>query len=474
MTWGPIVGAFVALAAVLGVFALAVRGLNRLTRFARADAGLPLEVVARLGLGPRQGLAVVRIGERAVVVSVGEGGIRPVLELSAEEAMALGATTRRGAIATIRAVSSESGDAEVEGLEPRKAVSAGREGGAAAGRNGWATAGREGWTAVWDRVRREPFDRLRERLRAGLIVVAAAGALGAVAPVSAQGATPESAAFETLALTPANAMTPASAHAVSPATVALAGAPLLVAQAAQASGAAGGAAIDSAAASMLPPLNLTLGDADEPTLRLTGTVGTVVVIGLLTLLPTLLLLMTSFTRILVVLQFLKQALGTQSAPPGHLLTALALLLTGFVMAPTMGEVNANALQPWIEGELEEGEMLQAAVVPLREFMLSQTSERELAVFLEMSESPPLESADEIPLVVLVSAFAISELRTAFQIGFALFLPFVVIDLVVASVLTSMGMFMLPPMMVALPLKMMLFVLVDGWSLVVQGIVSSFV
>src|SRR5690606_9577428 len=188
---------------------------------------------------------------------------------------------------------------------------------------------------------------------------------------------------------------------------------------------------------------------------------------------TLLPLMTSFTRILVVLHFLRQAMGTQSAPPGHLMAALALLLTGFVMAPTLREVNATALKPWSEGQITEGEMLTAAAVPLREFMLRQTREEDLALFLDLSETGPVASEDEIPLTTLMSAFAVGELRTAFQIGFAIFLPFVVIDIVVAAVLTSMGMFMLPPAMIALPLKLMLFVLVDGWTLVVQSLFESF-
>jgi flagellar biosynthesis protein FliP len=174
-----------------------------------------------------------------------------------------------------------------------------------------------------------------------------------------------------------------------------------------------------------------------------------------------------------VLHFLRQALGTQSAPPAHLMAALALLLTGFVMAPTFSEVNRTALQPWMEGAMEQGEMLQVGAQPFREFMLEQTRERDLATFLEMRDEPLPGTVEEIPLVVIVSAFVTSELRTAFQIGFALFLPFIIIDVVVASVLMSMGMFMLPPAMISLPFKLLLFVLVDGWSLIVQGLVSSF-
>src|SRR5690606_23556842 len=234
----------------------------------------------------------------------------------------------------------------------------------------------------------------------------------------------------------------------------------------------GVAAIDSVASRLLPQIGVTVGARDDG-FRLSGTVGMVVVLGLLTTLPTLLLLMTSFTRILVVLHFLRQALGTQTAPPAHLMAALALLLTGFVMAPTLREVNDTALRPWTEGRITEGEMLAAAAVPFREFMLRQTREEDLALFLELSEVGPVDGPDQIPLTTLMSAFAIGELRTAFQIGFAVFLPFVVIDIVVAAVLTSMGMFMLPPAMIALPLKLMLFVLVDGWLLVVQSLFESF-
>jgi len=183
--------------------------------------------------------------------------------------------------------------------------------------------------------------------------------------------------------------------------------------------------------------------------------------------------MTSFTRILIVLHLVRQALGTQTTPPAHLVSALALLLTGFVMAPTLAEVNRTALAPWLDGAITEGEMLKAAVVPFREFMLEHTREEDLATFLELSDAPPPASPDEIPLMTLASAFVTSELRAAFQMGFVLFLPFVVIDIVVASVLMSLGMFMLPPVMISLPCKLLLFVLVDGWTLVVQSLAASF-
>jgi flagellar biosynthesis protein FliP len=202
-------------------------------------------------------------------------------------------------------------------------------------------------------------------------------------------------------------------------------------------------------------------------------VGTVLVIGLLAMLPTLLLLMTSFTRVLVVLHFLRQALGTQTAPPAQMIAALALLLTAFVMAPTLERVNETAIRPWVDGEMDEATMMATAVGPFRDFMASHVRESDLATFLDMGHGAPPETMDDVPLITLVSAFAISELRTAFQIGFVLFLPFLVIDLVVAAVLMSLGMFMLPPVMVSLPFKLLLFVLVDGWALVVHSVVASF-
>ena len=223
---------------------------------------------------------------------------------------------------------------------------------------------------------------------------------------------------------------------------------------------------------LAPQMDLRLGD-QQGGLRLSGTVGVVIMMGLLTLLPTLVLMMTGFTRIFIVLQFMRQALGTQSAPPSHLIAGLALLLTGFVMAPTLREVNTVALEPWMGGKIEQTEMLSRGVKPFREFMARQTRDGDIRAFLDMSDAPEPATIDDVPLVVLTSAFVTSELRTAFQIGFALFLPFIVIDVVVASVLMSMGMFMLPPAMISLPFKLLLFVLVDGWSLLTQSIVASF-
>ena len=231
---------------------------------------------------------------------------------------------------------------------------------------------------------------------------------------------------------------------------------------------------DSMLSKIAPQMELKLNqNAQGEGLRLSGSVGVVLLMGLLSMLPMLLLMMTGFTRILVTLHFLKQALGTQSAPPGQLLAAMALLLSGFVMGPTLKEVNTTALEPWMAGQIEQVEMMSRAVVPFKEFMLRQVRDQDLQTFVDLAEIKQPESREAVPLTILMSAFVTSELRTAFQIGFALFLPFIVIDVVVGSVLMSMGMVMLPPAMISMPFKLLLFVLVDGWGLVVTGLVQSF-
>jgi flagellar biosynthetic protein FliP len=224
---------------------------------------------------------------------------------------------------------------------------------------------------------------------------------------------------------------------------------------------------------MMPQMDMKIGDAKDGGLRLNGTVGIVVMMGLLTLLPTLLLMMTGFTRILIVLHFLKQAMGTQGAPPAQLLAGLALLLTGFVMAPTLTQVNRDAITPWLDGKMTQVQMMQTGVKPMREFMLRQTRQADLKTFVDLSRMPRPNTVDDVPLHVLMSAFVASELRTSFQIGFMIYLPFIIIDAVVASVLMSMGMMMLPPAMISLPFKLLLFVLVDGWTLTIQSLVQSF-
>lgn len=193
----------------------------------------------------------------------------------------------------------------------------------------------------------------------------------------------------------------------------------------------------------------------------------------LSLAPSLLILMTSFTRILIVLSFVRSALATQQMPPNQVLVGLALFLTFFVMYPTWQAVNDQALQPYLAGKLPADQALQAAMKPIRSFMLRQTREKDLALFVEMSKAPRPRTPDDVPTQAVIPAFVLSELKTAFQIGFMIFIPFLVIDMIVASTLMSMGMLMLPPVMISLPFKILLFVLVDGWYLVVKSLLLSF-
>jgi flagellar biosynthesis protein FliP len=225
-------------------------------------------------------------------------------------------------------------------------------------------------------------------------------------------------------------------------------------------------------APVAPSVDLRVGTPGDE-LKLTGAVGIVVLMGALTLLPAIFMLMTGFTRILIVLSFLRSALGTQSAPPTTLLVAIALILTSVVMHPVLDAENRDALQPYLRGEMTQTVAYKAALVPLRKFMLANTRDRDLTLFTTMSGAQPAATVDDIPVMTVVAAFVTGELRTAFQMGFIIFLPFLVIDLIVASVLMSMGMFMLPPVMVSLPFKLLLFVLADGWALVMQNLVASF-
>ncbi|MDV2885261.1 MULTISPECIES: flagellar type III secretion system pore protein FliP [Alkalihalophilus] len=212
--------------------------------------------------------------------------------------------------------------------------------------------------------------------------------------------------------------------------------------------------------------------SEEPA-NVATTIQLLIVLTVLSLAPGILILMTSFTRIVIVLSFVRQGLATQSMPPNQVLIGLALFLTFFIMAPIFAEVNEQALTPFLEGELTQEEALEQAAVPMKEFMAKHTREKDLALFMGYAGMDRPESLDDIPLTALIPAFAISELKTAFQIGFLIFVPFLVIDMIVASVLMSMGMMMLPPVMIALPFKILLFVLVDGWYLIVQSLLLSF-
>jgi flagellar biosynthetic protein FliP len=197
-------------------------------------------------------------------------------------------------------------------------------------------------------------------------------------------------------------------------------------------------------------------------------------ISFLSFLPAVLIMFTSFTRIVVVLSFLRHAFGGQGIPPNPVIIGLSLFLTFYIMSPTINVITDKAITPYIDEEINLGEAIEAATPPLREFMLKQTRQKDIALFVNLSKKPAPNTPADIDMSVLVPAFAISELKTSFEIGFLLFLPFLIIDMVIASILLSMGMMMLPPVMISLPFKLLLFVLVDGWNLIIGSMVRSFV
>jgi len=205
----------------------------------------------------------------------------------------------------------------------------------------------------------------------------------------------------------------------------------------------------------------------------TLSIQTLLLLTALSFLPAVLLMMTGFTRIIIVLSLLRHALGTQSSPPNQVLIGLALFLTFFVMAPVFDKIYADAYLPFSENKMALQEALDKGSVPLKKFMMKQTRETDLALFVKLANSPQLNGPDDVPLRILMPAFVTSELKTAFQIGFAVFIPFLIIDMVVASVLMSMGMMMVSPAIVSLPFKIMLFVLVDGWHLLIGSLAQSF-
>ncbi|MDD2620545.1 MAG: flagellar type III secretion system pore protein FliP [Syntrophomonadaceae bacterium] len=220
-------------------------------------------------------------------------------------------------------------------------------------------------------------------------------------------------------------------------------------------------------------MNLQVGgDTGEPQ-DLSSALQLIILITILTLAPSIIILLTSFTRIIVVLGFIRSSLATQQMPPNQVLIGLALFLTFFVMAPTLQQVNNQALQPYLKGQITQEVAFDKGIMPLRTFMFKQTREKDLALFVKLSKINRPQNFKDIPNYVLIPSFVISELKTAFQIGFIIFIPFLVIDMVVASALMSMGMMMLPPMMISLPFKILLFVLVDGWNLVIQSLMMSF-
>nr|WP_276352490.1 flagellar type III secretion system pore protein FliP [Cohnella sp. YIM B05605] len=227
----------------------------------------------------------------------------------------------------------------------------------------------------------------------------------------------------------------------------------------------------SGSASAEPIVGVTLGDGSQPVGA--SALSLLLLITVLSLAPAILMLMTCFTRIVIVLGFVRTSLGTQQMPPNQVLIGIALFMTLFIMSPTLSKVNDEALQPYLKNQLTQTEALQKASVPMKEFMYKQTREKDLLLFMNYTKTPKPKTFQDIPITVLVPAYALSELKTAFQMGFMIFIPFLVIDMVVGSTLMAMGMMMLPPVMISLPFKILLFVLVDGWYLVVKSLLTSF-
>jgi flagellar biosynthetic protein FliP len=391
-----------ALAITAGALLLAVRLLKRMQQGGGwASRGIPLEVIKRVSVGPKQGVALLRVGERVLVVSIAESGTQLLTELADAtrlEALGTGANAASGA------------------PRPRTGL------------------------AAW--------------LLCALVLALPMTAHAADAPRAGIATTPTH--VPTLLRGSSTSPPTSPAPKVEPgqrATVPVLSGPIVNGP--------------------IPPrVEIQLGEGRDG-MHLSGTVGLVVFLGALTLLPAMFLLMTSFTRILIVLHFLRSALGLQTTPPGQLLVALAILLTGVVMNPVLQKAQREAIQPLMSGQISQTEAYQRGVVPFRAFMLNNTREKEIELFAELSGDTKARTAEDLPTVTLVSAFVTSELRTAFQMGFMIYLPFVVLDVIVASVLMSLGMFMLPPVMVSLPFKLLLFVLADGWTLVIQNLIASF-
>lgn len=222
----------------------------------------------------------------------------------------------------------------------------------------------------------------------------------------------------------------------------------------------------------LPSVNLGFKTTDNPG-EIVSAIKIIMVLTILTLAPAILIMMTSFTRIIIVFSFLRQALGVNQMPPNQLLVGLSLFLTFFIMGPAFEELNSKGVQPFLAGKISQEEAITETLAPLRRFMFTQTRDQDLGLFIKLSKIETPKTRADVPSLVLIPAFVLSELKTAFQIGFIIFLPFLVIDIVASSVLMAMGMMMLPPVVISMPLKIMLFVLVDGWSLLVGSMVKSF-
>jgi len=222
----------------------------------------------------------------------------------------------------------------------------------------------------------------------------------------------------------------------------------------------------------VPKVNISVDAANTPK-DYVDNIKLLILLTILTLLPSIVIMMTSFVRIIVVFGFLRSAIGTQQSPPNQVMIGLAIFMTIFIMTPTFNTINNNAVKPYLANTITQDKAMDEGSKPLREFMLRQTRQKDLKLFMDAANLGTNITKDNVPLYVVVPAFMISELKTAFQIGFLLFLPFLIIDLVVASVLMSMGMMMLPPVMVSLPFKLLLFVMVDGWYMIVKSLILSF-
>ena len=226
------------------------------------------------------------------------------------------------------------------------------------------------------------------------------------------------------------------------------------------------------AAPIIPSVNVEIGTAENPE-QVASTLQVIGVLTLATIAPAILLMTTSFVRIVVIIGFLRNALATQNVPPNQVIVSLALFLTFYIMAPYWSQANDNGLQPYLAGQITQEEAVTNVLEPMREFMFRQTRESDLALFVNLSEAERPNSQEDVSTFVLIPAFMISELKTAFQIGFMLYVPFIVIDMIVATTLMSMGMMMLPPVMISLPFKILLFVMIDGWHLLIRSIIVSF-
>lgn len=227
------------------------------------------------------------------------------------------------------------------------------------------------------------------------------------------------------------------------------------------------------AAINLPSVNLSLQGANTPQ-EFTQGVQILILLTILTLAPSIIIMTTAFIRIVIVLALTRQAIGTASLPPNQVIVGLALILTFFVMSPTLSKINDTAYQPYMKNQITQEQALSNSMVPIRDFMFKQTREPELALFVKLSKIQKPKTKEDVPTYVLIPSFVLSELKTAFKIGFVIFLPFLVIDLVVASVLVSMGMMFLPPTTIAMPFKLIMFVMVDGWFLITKSLIEGFV